>query len=243
MSTPLEVDGAQAVVLRTVPWRDHDLIVDLLTPMGPVTLLARSARRSMRRFGGALDQGTHIQIEVGTTRQGRARLTSCNVLTPVMAVRADLDRIAHLNYVLEISRLVAQPESADPELFVMLLQYLAVLEQSTATAEALVAWELRVLAHLGYQLYLARCVGTGGQPNGLSLSSGGAVDAQLCPASDVVRVPPRAIEAMWGLTQGDVQVQFERVDVAEVRRALAVIWGAVLGKPLRTAAFLNMNLQ
>jgi DNA repair protein RecO (recombination protein O) len=235
----LQSDGAEAIVLRTVPWRDHDLIVDLLTlDHGQMTLVARGARRSTRRFGGALDQGTRIRMEISASRKGRASLTSCDVLMPIRTARQDLGRITHLNYVLELARIGAQPESADPELFSMLVQYLDALEQAPASMEGLVAWELRLLAHLGYQLYLARCVGTGGMPNGLSLSSGGAVDARVCPATDVVRVPTPGLKTLWQLSEGDVSARFAPAHVPAVRRALDAIWTSVAGRPLRTASFL-----
>ncbi|MCA9559134.1 MAG: recombination protein O N-terminal domain-containing protein, partial [Myxococcales bacterium] len=53
--------STRAVVLRATPYRDHDLVVDLLGEQtGRVAALARSARRSQRRFGGALEVGTRL---------------------------------------------------------------------------------------------------------------------------------------------------------------------------------------
>nr|MDQ2647496.1 DNA repair protein RecO [Myxococcota bacterium] len=50
------VHSTEALVLRRVEYGDADLIVTLLTlSLGRVSALARGARKSRRRFGGALE--------------------------------------------------------------------------------------------------------------------------------------------------------------------------------------------
>jgi DNA repair protein RecO (recombination protein O) len=47
---------SEAIVLRTYPMREADLLVTLLTRAeGKVRGVARSAKKSKRRFGGALE--------------------------------------------------------------------------------------------------------------------------------------------------------------------------------------------
>jgi len=47
---------SEAIVLRTYPLREADLLVTLFTRLeGKVRGVARSAKKSKRRFGGALE--------------------------------------------------------------------------------------------------------------------------------------------------------------------------------------------
>ena len=53
----------EGVVLKTRPHRDHDLIVELLTAeYGRLAVIARAARKSNKRFGGALELLSLIHI-------------------------------------------------------------------------------------------------------------------------------------------------------------------------------------
>ena len=53
---------SEAIVLRTYPMREADLLVTLFTRMeGKVRGVARSAKRSRRRFGGALEPMTCVR--------------------------------------------------------------------------------------------------------------------------------------------------------------------------------------
>ena len=53
---------SEAIVLRTYPLREADLLVTLFTRLeGKVRGVARSAKKSKRRFGGALEPLTYVR--------------------------------------------------------------------------------------------------------------------------------------------------------------------------------------
>src|ERR1700684_3283971 len=53
---------SEAIVLRTYPLREADLLVRLFTRAeGKVRGVARSAKKSKRRFGGALEPMTYVR--------------------------------------------------------------------------------------------------------------------------------------------------------------------------------------
>src|SRR5260221_10348794 len=53
---------SEAIVLRTYPLRESDLLVTLFTRMeGKVKGVARAAMKSRRRFGGALEPLTYVR--------------------------------------------------------------------------------------------------------------------------------------------------------------------------------------
>src|SRR2546423_6695817 len=54
---------SEAIGLRTYPRREADLLVTLFTRLeGKVRGVARSAKKSKRRFGGALEPLTYIRV-------------------------------------------------------------------------------------------------------------------------------------------------------------------------------------
>jgi DNA repair protein RecO (recombination protein O) len=72
---------SEAIVLRTYPLREADLLVTLFTRAeGKVRGVARSAKKSKRRFGGALEPMTYVRAFYDVReRQELARLDACEV--------------------------------------------------------------------------------------------------------------------------------------------------------------------
>lgn len=229
----------RVVVLRAVPYRDHDLIVDLLgDTAGRFSVMARGARRSRKRFGGALEVGTRLEVETSRGRGQLPTLTDADVVGPLRAIRSDLDRFYQLSYVLEVARLTIREGEGDARLYGVVVGYLDAMEAAPATPEGLAVWDLGMLAAHGYALRLGRCVVTGAPPDGLSLSAGGAVLCAMARAPDAVRASPRALSVLAALADGRTDARLDADAHVGLRRAFARIWEGVAGKPLRTPRFL-----
>ncbi len=235
--------STRAVVLRATPYRDHDLVIDLLGEhTGRVGALARGARRSQRRFGGALEVGTRLTVRLTPPRRGSlAGLGDCDVLAPLHQIRNDLDRFHHLAYVVEVSRLVSREGEADPGGYALVAGYIDALEAGPATAEGLALWELAMLAHHGYALRLGACVVTGQRPDGLSLEAGGAVRRAAARVGDAVPVAPDAVAALDALARGLPGARLAPAHQPAVRRALAALWAGIAGRALRSAPFVPVD--
>ena len=118
----------EAIVLRTWPFQEADLLVSLFTrEQGRVKGVARHAMRSRRRFGGALEPMTHVRATYSERpKQELARLDAFEILSSPMSQPVDYARVAALEFVAEVME-EAMPEGA-PEDAVFRLA-LAVLEQ------------------------------------------------------------------------------------------------------------------
>ena len=118
----------EAIVLRTWPFQEADLLVSLFTrEHGRVKGVARHAMRSRRRFGGALEPMTHVRATYSERpKQELARLDAFEILSSPMSQPVDYARVAALEFVAEVME-EAMPEGA-PEDAVFRLA-LAVLEQ------------------------------------------------------------------------------------------------------------------
>jgi DNA repair protein RecO (recombination protein O) len=95
---------SEAIVLRTYPLREADLLVTLFTRQeGKVRGVAKSAKKSRKRFGGALEPLTYIRA-YWEDRAGAdlARLDSCDVLESPLSSRVDYERAAALAHLAEV---------------------------------------------------------------------------------------------------------------------------------------------
>lgn len=151
----------EAVVLRTVPYRDADLIVTLYTrACGKISAMARSARKSKKRFGNALSILTLSRAEL-RRRPGAEMwtLSSAEPLRGFAGLAADLAQFAHASYGTELVRELTAAEQPDEAVLDLLVELFASLEQRGASVAVLRAFELRLLALIGLAPVLDRCVG------------------------------------------------------------------------------------
>src|SRR5215813_781795 len=94
---------SEAIVLRTYPMREADLLVTLFTRAeGKLKGVAKAAKKSKRRFGGALEPLTVVQLHYETKeRQELARLDSCEVLESPLTAKVDYPRAVALGHIAE----------------------------------------------------------------------------------------------------------------------------------------------
>ncbi len=117
----------EAIVLRTWPFHEADLLVSLFTrEQGRVKGVARHAMRSRRRFGGALEPMTHVRASYSERpKQELVRLDAFEILSSPLSRPVDYARTAALELVAEV--LEELPEGAvDDAVFRLAL---AVLEE------------------------------------------------------------------------------------------------------------------
>ena len=118
----------EAIVLRTWPFEEADLLVSLLTrEQGRIKGVARHAMRSRRRFGGALEPMTYVRATyTEKPKQELVRLDAFEILWSPLKDAVDYERTAALEFVAEVLE-EALPEQA-PEDAVFRLS-LAAMEQ------------------------------------------------------------------------------------------------------------------
>ncbi len=94
----------EALVLRTWPFLEADLLVSLFTrEHGRLKGVARHAMRSRRRFGGALEPMTHVKATwAERPKQELARLDAFEILSSPMTGSVDYARVAALELIAEV---------------------------------------------------------------------------------------------------------------------------------------------
>ena len=107
---------SEAIVLRTYPLREADLLVTLFTRLeGKVRGVARAAKKSKRRFGGALEPLTYVRVYYeDRERQELTRLDSCDVIESPLATEVGYPRAVGLGHIAELlDELLPDREATD----------------------------------------------------------------------------------------------------------------------------------
>jgi DNA repair protein RecO (recombination protein O) len=134
----------EALVLRTWPFHEADLLVSLFTrEQGKVKGVARHAMKSRRRFGGALEPATHVRAHyTERPKQDLVRLDQFEILWSPLSAPIDNLRLAGLQLVTEVLE-EAMPELApEDNIFRLALTCLTAMQQVPSQTGSLASGQL-----------------------------------------------------------------------------------------------------
>ncbi len=148
-----------ALVLRSVDYRDADRIVTLLTErLGKISAIARSARRSRRRFAGSLEPFAIIEADIEPGRGELGTLLEARVLQGFPGILKDLGTMSAAAAALDLVARGSAERQPDPELFRATACLFRLLDEGRQPAEeALVSFRIRATALLGFAPDLDAC--------------------------------------------------------------------------------------
>jgi len=248
----------EALILRSVDFGESDRILHLLVPeIGRLPVIAKGARRSVRRFSGTLDLFNHVKIQVDIRRPNSlARLDQASLIDPFLAMRSESARFALGCYLLELFDRLAPERGVRTDmqrLFSFALGALRMVAERAPDLRLRTLIELRALDALGLRPEFSRCVRCGSAPAGRSpigfhVAEGGVVCDPCCAQIDgIQRIHPGTLRA---LEQG-LRLDFDRLDrlvmsgpsLAEAHQLLTRFQRFHLGVELRSAPYLDRVLR
>lgn len=170
--------------MRSVDYRDSDRIVTLLTEdYGKLSALARGARKSQRRFGGALQPYVLMNAHFRPGRGELAHLERVSVDRSFHAILRNLEAIGAAGAALAVVRERVPDHEPEPAVFDTVVGLLTALNDGAPPEEALLSLQIRTLATLGFAPTLDRCVLCGKTPApGRSASFDAARGGIVCRA-------------------------------------------------------------
>jgi len=173
---------SEAIVLRTYPLREADLLVTLFTRAeGKVRGVARSAKKSKRRFGGALEPLTHVRAFYDVReRQELARLDACEVLESPLASEVSYARAVALGHVAELLDELLPDREANDAIFRLTLSVLHVLSGPEVWMPV-TYFELWLTRLVGFLPELTECIVCGRSLNGSRAYFHALADGLMCP--------------------------------------------------------------
>jgi len=152
---------SRAIVLNRKDYGESDLLVQMLSlDWGLLTVSAKAAKKSKRRYVGGLDIFCHNEISIRGEPRELVYLNELTVLNAFLGIREDLNRLTYAGSCVQwIQRLLA-PHAPMPEAYYLLGQTLALLEksQSEIQAEKLsLIFKIKLVSYLGISPEIHAC--------------------------------------------------------------------------------------
>ena len=148
-----------AILLRRVDFGDDDLILTVFSlTCGKISLIAKSARKSRKRFCGALDLFTASEM-VCTTGKGRLPvLQEASLSHPFCQIRSHFKKTAYASYFAEIINNWMEPDVAQPRAYALLYQVLDKLDRGDLPDELLsIVFQMTLMNILGFSPNFTTC--------------------------------------------------------------------------------------
>jgi DNA repair protein RecO (recombination protein O) len=238
---------SEAIVLRTYPLREADVLVTLFTRLeGKVRGVARAAKKSRRRFGAALEPLTWVRVYYDDReRHELARLDSCDVLDSPLASVMTYPRAVALGHVAELLDELLPEREANDTVFRLALSVLAGLRGSDVWLPV-TYFELWMTRLMGYLPELSECIVCGCMLNGSRAFFHALSDGLMCGddkrlASSEISAASRMLATQMFRAPLDsfAGAPWPKVQGADLRKFLLQILERHIEKKLMTAGMLE----
>ena len=173
---------SEGIILRTYPMREADLLVTLFTRQeGKVRGVARAAKKSKRRFGGALEPLTYVRaFYEDRERQELTRLDSCEVIESPLAAEVSYPRAVALGHIAELLDELLPDREANDDVFRLTLSVLSSLRGPDIWM-AVTYFDLWLTRLMGFLPDLNDCIVCGRKLNGSRAYFHALADGLMCP--------------------------------------------------------------
>jgi DNA repair protein RecO (recombination protein O) len=153
-----------AILLRRVNYGDYDLILTLLTlSEGKVSVMAKSAKKSVKRFGGALELFSLVNVVFSSGRKsGLPMLQEAALVEPLSNIRSDIRKTAYASYWSEIIHMWMLEGKKEERLYHLIHLILEELNAGTLPDALLsLVFQSRFLSISGLRPNLEQCMQCG----------------------------------------------------------------------------------
>lgn len=242
-----------AIVLKTFPYSEADLIVTFLTPdYGILKAFAKSPRKTKSRFGSSLEPCTNSRISFwGKEDANLPRLTQSDIIRPFQPVRERLNIFIRITGLIEITISLMPERDPNKDAFRLFLDTLGIIEETILTGSAdneefldLVAiyYKVRLLNLTGYGPSLegcARCSRTG---YNFYVSHGSIICGDCAGEGEThLRISPGAVRLYGTLRRWDIaklnRIKPSKPLISELSEILSNHAQFTIATPLKTRAF------
>lgn len=237
----------EAIVLRTYPLREADLLVTLFTrAQGKIRGVARSAKKSKRRFGGALEPLTYVRAFYDIReRQELVRLDACEVIESPLALEVSYPRVVALGHIAELLDELLPDHELNDSVFRLTLSVLHVLTGPEIWMP-ITYFELWMTRLVGFLPELTECIVCGRNLNGSRAWFHALADGLMCLddkrlASSEISSESRVLAAQMfrAPVESFADVPWPKAQAADLRKFLMQILQRHIEKKLVTAAMLE----
>lgn len=156
----MPVFSSPAVLLRRLDYGDFDLILTLFSlQRGKISLIAKSAKKSTKRFAGVLELFSLMEV-VASTGQGRGIpvLQEATLISPFSTIRNDIHKTAYASYWCELINNWLEENQKQAQLYYLLKHVLNQLDCGESAAEQIsILFQMKMLHLTGHGPNLRQC--------------------------------------------------------------------------------------
>lgn len=154
--------ATDAILLRKIEYGDHDYIISFLTQsQGKISVIAKNAKKSIKRFSGALDlfSVNHIQCTFPKKKKdGMTILSQTDLEDGFANIRYDVFKTAYASYWTEIMHFWLEENRQQTDLYNLLLFSLDALNKSNLSREVLsLFFQIRFMTISGFFPNILTC--------------------------------------------------------------------------------------
>jgi len=156
----MQVFSTPAILLRRIDYGDFDVIITFFTlKSGKLTLIAKSAKKSTKRFAGILELFSILELVASTGRgKGLPVLQEAVLKEPFSGIRADFKKTAYASYWAELIYNWLEDDYKQDALYALFEHVLSELDRGQTTAAALnILFQMRFLNLSGHRPHLTAC--------------------------------------------------------------------------------------
>jgi DNA repair protein RecO (recombination protein O) len=205
----------EAVVLRHSDWGEADRLLWLFTrELGKVRAIGKGLRKPRSRKAGHLEPFTRASLQLARGRDLWI-VTQAEAIDAHLRLRDDLLRVGYAAYVVELLDRFTYEEGEHREMYRLLADTLARLDQEPEAVLPVRYYEVRLLDLLGYRPQLFNCAHCGKEIKAEDQYFSASLGGVLCPGcgSNTAGAQPISMNALRYLRH------FQRSRYAEASRA------------------------
>ena len=153
--------SSSAIMLRRIEYGDYDFIITFFTlKMGKITIIAKYAKKSKKRFAGILEPFYFLNIVInkGTKKKRMPVLKEAELAIPFFNIISDITKTAYAAYWTEIINSWLEDEEKQSDLFHIYFKTLDMLNSGALNNQSLhILFQMRFVRIAGIKPNLEIC--------------------------------------------------------------------------------------
>ncbi|WP_300462815.1 DNA repair protein RecO [Desulfobacula sp.] len=253
--------NTDAILLRKIEYGDHDFIISFLTQSkGKVSVMAKNAKKSIKRFSGALDLFSLNHIYCTFPKKNKDALiilAQTDLENPFANIRCDVFKTAYACYWMELILFWLEEDKAQPDVYALLLFSLDALNTDILSKEVVsLVFQIRFMSLSGFSPNIETC-GTCKTPvDSIDQNTfwfdfqDGRMMCQNCVQKRSkygMTVSKGTLKQLFWINNNDIgraeRIKFSHFAVTEGARLLEAFIAFHLGREFKTLQFLNRLRQ
>ncbi len=248
--------STDAVLLKRIEYGDYDLIVTYFTQsMGRISVMAKNAKKSVKRFAGALDPFTlmNIQCTRPKRKNSLAILNSVDIENPFAKIRTDTAKTGYASYWLEIVNYWMEEGREDPVLYDLIVYVLGALNAGVMEKEVLsLLFQIRFMSLSGFTPNLVCCGACSTPVDNIAQQRitfdlrEGRLICDRCGANTIrygITVSKGTLKQLFWINTNDIKraerLKFSKAAITEGEYLLEAFIPCHIGRDFKSLAFLR----